>query len=288
MYGHAVRVAMAALLALALASCGGEDAPAGADTPVSFPYSLHTMGPVAVAGSYAFLSDAGDLQSRSAPRPSTDSEALLIHQSDAGGSSRVAFYAEIVAGDTFDWVLEGDDCYTRFTVTEVLPDPTGSPPRKLFAIELRHVVGLKCVGPQLTDEIQPVQFRWKPPPWRVGPDGIRQMLPNEPITGPGKYRLHAGSEVVIRIPAGMTVEVVDAGYSGGYWYSAVVDVESGAKLYFNDDTGEVEGRRFPEGLTEAAMERANALFDQIAASVETPGWSHLASPTPSPTSDARD
>ena len=245
---------------------------------MSFPYSLHTTTAVTAPGSYAFLSDADDLQSRSEPRPSTDSEALLIHQSDADGISRAAFYGEVRAGDIFDWVLGGDECYTRFTVTEVLPDPAGSPARKLFAIELRHALRWECDGAQLTDEIQPVKFRWSPSPWRMGPDGIRVTLPNEPLTGPGRYRLHSGSEVVIQIPAGMTIEVVGAGYSGGYYYSAVVDVESGAKLYFNDETGEVEGRRFPEGLPEADMERVNALFDQIAASVETPGWSHLYEP----------
>ncbi len=186
----------------------------------------------------------------------------------------MAFYEKVVAGDTFDWVLGGDECYTRFTVTEVLPDPAGSPARKLFAIEYRHVLRWECDGGQLTDEIQPVKFRWKPLPWLMGPDGIRLMLESEPLTGPGRYRLHAGSEVVIQIPTGMTIEVVSAGNSGGYSYSAVLDVESGAQLYFNDDTGEVEGRRFPEGFsgTDETGRDVNALFDQIAASVETPGW----------------
>ena len=258
-----------ALLAVAshdLASLGLEETCAPPPT-TNLPYNLHTTGAVTAQGSYAFLSDVNDLGS-TLERPIDGSFGLLIHQSDAGGASRAAFYDTVVAGDTFDW-WRGDDCYNRFKVLEVKPDPPGTPARKLLVIEEVQLIRFDCDGPRLRDEVQPLSFRWRPPPWDVGPDGIRQ-IENEPVTGPGRYRLDGASEVVIRIPAGVTIEVRGGGYAGGVYSLAVVDAETGARLSFDSDTGAVTGRWIPDDAADKAG--INALFDQIIASVEIPGW----------------
>ena len=48
--------------------------------------------------------------------------ALLIHKSDAHGASQAALYDAVAAGDLFEW-HEADDCFVRYKVTEVKPDP---------------------------------------------------------------------------------------------------------------------------------------------------------------------
>ncbi len=185
-----VAAALAALLALA-AAC--------APPPTTnLPYNLHTTGAVTAPGSYTFLSDVNDLGSTVSRYIEGAPFGLLIHQSDAGGASRAALYDTVVAGDTVDW-WRAEGCSIRFSVREVKPDPAGAPARKLLIMEYVHSIGADCVGPRLVDTPQAVEFRWRPPPWEVGPDGIRQLL-DEPVTGPGRYRLGSGSAVVVLVP----------------------------------------------------------------------------------------
>lgn len=259
-----------ALLALArhdLASLGLEETCAPPPT-TNLPYNLHTTGAVMAPGSYAFLSDVNDLGSTLDWYVHQGTFGFLVHQSDADGVSRAALYDTVAAGDTVDW-WRGEACSIRFSVREVKPDPAGSPARKLLVMEYVHSIGFSCSGPPLADAPQQVEFRWRPPPWKMGPDGIRQIQ-NEPVTGPGRYRLDGASEVVIRIPAGVTIEVRGGGYAGGVYSLAVVDVETGARLSFDSDTGAVTGRWIPDDVADKAG--VNALFDQIIASVEIPGW----------------
>ena len=228
-------------------------------------YDLHTPGSVAQPGGYAFLSDASDLQSRSALRTS-DSEALLLHASDASGSSRAAFYETIRAGDTVDW-WEGFGCFMRFRVTEVLPDPTGNPPRKLFAVEYVTDWLGRCDGHSEYGERRAMEFRWHPTPWLLGADGVRATL--EPATGPGRYRMGL-SLILVEVPAGMTVRS-GAAYDAGEWFIEVHDVESGAVLFLREETAEEDSRWLPAvppgGTAAGAPARdVNALFDRIAAS----------------------
>ena len=108
-------------------------------TPVApeattFRYDTYdTTGAVATAGSYAFLSNPDDtttaVATYEALRDGTTT-ALLIHTSDADGASRADVYDAVEAGDLFEW-HQADDCFVRYTVTEVKPDPTGTVPRKL-------------------------------------------------------------------------------------------------------------------------------------------------------------
>ena len=49
------------------------------------------------------------------------------------------------AGDTFEW-RQADDCFVRYTVTEIKPDPTGTVPRKLLAVEWLTYAFAGCSG----------------------------------------------------------------------------------------------------------------------------------------------
>ena len=107
-----------------------------------------TTGEVATAGSYAFLADPADTTSAvttyEALRDGTTT-ALLIHKSDAHGASQAALYDTVEAGDLFEW-HEADDCFVRYTVTEVKPDPAGAVPRKLLAVEWMTYAFTGCSG----------------------------------------------------------------------------------------------------------------------------------------------
>ncbi len=123
-----------------------EDAPAGTTT---FRYDTYdTTGAVSTAGSYAFLSDPDDTSTAvttyEALRDGTTT-ALLIHTSDAGGASRAGVYDAVEAGDLFEW-RQADACFVRYTVTEVKPDPTGTVPRKLLAVEWMTYAFAGCSG----------------------------------------------------------------------------------------------------------------------------------------------
>ena len=107
-----------------------------------------TTGEVATPGSYAFLADPADTSSAvttyEALRDGTTT-ALLIHKSDAHGASQAALYDAVAAGDTFEW-READDCFVRYKVTEVKPDPAGAVPRKLLAVEWMTYAYTGCSG----------------------------------------------------------------------------------------------------------------------------------------------
>ena len=110
--------------------------------------SYDTTGEVAEPGSYAFLADPADTTSAvstyEALRDGTTT-ALLIHKSDAHGASQAALYDTVEAGDTFEW-KEADDCFVRYTVTAVKPDPAGTVPRKSLGVESIAYAFTGCSG----------------------------------------------------------------------------------------------------------------------------------------------
>ena len=117
--------------------------------PTAFRYDTYdTTGAVAEPGSYAFLADPADTTSvvtnYEALRDGTTT-ALLIHKSDAHGASQAALYDAVEAGDLFEW-HEADDCFVRYTVTEVKTDPAGAVPRKLLAVEWMTYAYTGCSG----------------------------------------------------------------------------------------------------------------------------------------------
>ena len=122
--------------------------------PTTFRYdTFDTLGAVAEPGSYAFLADPADTTSAvttyEALRDGTTT-ALLIHKSDAHGASQAALYDAVEAGDLFEW-READDCFVRYKVTEVKPDPAGAVPRKLLAVEWMTYAFTGCSGAVATD-----------------------------------------------------------------------------------------------------------------------------------------
>ena len=95
----------------------------------------------------AQLADA-DTQSVAAPayealRDGT-ATALRIHETDAEGVSRAAFLDTVEVGDLFEW-YEADDCFVRYAVTELLPDPSGTP-RRLLGVEWMTYAFTGCSG----------------------------------------------------------------------------------------------------------------------------------------------
>ena len=124
-------------------------APAETPSQTTFRYDTYdTTGEVTEPGSYAFLADPAATTSAvttyEALRDGTTT-ALLIHKSDAHGASQAALYDAVAAGDLFEW-READDCFVRYKVTEVKPDPAGTAPRKLLAVEWMTYAFTGCSG----------------------------------------------------------------------------------------------------------------------------------------------
>ena len=108
-----------------------------------------TTGAVTTAGSYAFLTEGDDgtmsaVTTYEALRDGTTT-ALLIHTSDADETSRSDVYDDVGAGDIFEWT-EADDCFVRYTVTEVKPDPAGTVPQKALSVAWMTFAYTGCSG----------------------------------------------------------------------------------------------------------------------------------------------
>ena len=131
----------------------------------TFHYDTYdTTGAVAEPGSYAFLANPADTASAVTTYEGLrdgSATALRIHEADADGVSRAAFLDTVEAGDLFEW-HEADDCFVRYKVTEVKPDPTGTVPRRLLAVEWMTFTYTGCSGAiSASDNVQIV---WGPLP----------------------------------------------------------------------------------------------------------------------------
>ena len=121
-------------------------------------------GEATAPGSYAFLSGSDgatnvvatyeDLRNGTAKR-------LLIHKADAQGRSQAALYDAVAAGDLFEW-RQSYDCWVRYQVSEVKPDPPGPAPRKLLAVEWTTYAFTGCTGAIVADAA--VVLDWGPLP----------------------------------------------------------------------------------------------------------------------------
>ena len=120
-------------------------------------------GIVDAPGEYAFFSADGPITTYEGLRQ--DVERLVIHERDADGASWAAFYAEVAAGDDFEW-RETDDCWVRYLVDEVLPDPTDAP-LKALAVRWITYAYTGCSGTVATTGDR--MWTWEPPNIR-GPD----------------------------------------------------------------------------------------------------------------------
>ena len=143
-----------------------------------------TTGAITDDGDYAFLTDLDDLTSAVTTYEGLrdgSTTGLVIHTSDAGGTSRAALYDLVRTGDLFEW-RQASDCFVRYTVTDVKDDPAGNPPRKLLAVAWMTYAFTGCSGaisPTATASLQ-----WGPLPALGGTSltapvvhGIYQIVP---------------------------------------------------------------------------------------------------------------
>ena len=137
-----------------------------ADTALRYEtYDL--TGGAAAAGSYAFLADgaAGAVATYEGLRDGSAAQ-LLIHKTDAQGTSRATLYDAVAAGDLFEW-RQSYDCWVRYEVTEVKPDPPGAAQRKQLAVERTSYAFSGCTGAIAVDA--PVLLAWGALPDLGGP-----------------------------------------------------------------------------------------------------------------------
>ena len=154
-----------------------------ADTALRYEtYDL--TGTAASAGSYAFLTDttgAASVVTNYEGLRDGSAGALLVHTSDAQGTRQRSLYAAVAAGDLFEW-RESYDCWVRYRVTEVRPDPSGAAARKLLGVEWTTYAFTGCSGAIATDAA--VLLAWGPLPDLGGPSlaaplrhGPYQLIP---------------------------------------------------------------------------------------------------------------
>ena len=163
---------------------------AGTPSPTTFRYNiLDTTGAATTAGSYAFLTTAGDATSAfdNLGAVPADSVELRIHPADASGTSRAAFYDTVKVGDSFDYRTNGLECGLRFKVTSVATTTTPT-----FGLEWVFLYGGYCEGLDgMPGAARDVEFVWGVGPGIPDPDGVNALLRNEPA-GAGTYRLYEG------------------------------------------------------------------------------------------------
>ena len=109
-----------------------------------------TTGAVTDDGDYAFLTDPDDLTTMVTTYEGLrdgSTTGLVIHKNDGLGRVPADFLDLVEAGDIFEW-WEADDCFVRYTVTDVKDDPTGDnlPPRKLLAVAWMTYAFTGCSG----------------------------------------------------------------------------------------------------------------------------------------------
>ena len=144
-------------------------------------------GAITEPGHYAFLADPHDPSSVVSTyeelRDGT-ATALLIHTTDAHGGSQAALYDAVETGDLVEW-RQTAECWVRYQVTAVKPDPAGAEPRKLLAVAWMTYAFAGCSGavatttaatlewgdlpnlggPSLTTPIQHGPFQLVPDDW---------------------------------------------------------------------------------------------------------------------------
>ena len=120
-----------------------------ADTALRYEtYDL--TGAAASAGSYAFLTSAASAVTTYEGLRDGTAKQLLIHTSDAQETPQRSLYTAVAAGDLFEW-RESYDCWVRYRVTEVRPDPSGAAVRKLLGVEWTTYAFTGCSGAIATD-----------------------------------------------------------------------------------------------------------------------------------------
>jgi len=226
---------------------------------------------VSTAGSYAFLTDKDSTTS------TTDdyyyigeAEAILVNVSDSHGASQTVLYNNITVGDVLEWYpVAHPECWKRHRVTAILPDPPGSPPRKLFAVEGLPTEVDECLEETVSPGAHSVELRWNPPGAHHGPTGYPIMLQGQPVTGGATYRVAPHSPILIDVPEGMTLVRFTGGIVAAHDPPVGLrDVGSGSTLVLGLHTG-VELERGMAATPVDDSRNVAALFDQIVASARS-------------------
>ena len=154
----------------------------------------------------------------------------------------------------------------RLKVTEVRPDPSGTPPRKLYVVDEVAWDGAGCAsGIKKVDAPQLMEFRWRQPPWRVAPDGLREFW-DEAVPGPGRYQI---DNLSIEVPENTSLRA-GTYYHAGATGIVLTDPDRTFSIHFDADSGVERSRRtrpLTPGASGASAEDVNSLLNQIAASV---------------------
>ncbi len=154
------------------------------DTPDGLLYTTYDRsGQATTPGSYAFLDEAGDVVTTYEGLRDGTATGLRLHTTDADGAALASVHGEVAVGDIFEW-RKADDCFVRYTVTEVKPDPAGTAPRKHLAIEWMTYAFTGCTGAIAANTA--ASFAWGPLPdlggtsltapirhalWQIVPEG---------------------------------------------------------------------------------------------------------------------
>ena len=238
----------------------------------SFRYDIYdTTGQATADGSHALLMTEGTQTSAVTQHGDLVERVtgIIVNVKEGDGTAHVDFYRSIKTGDVVEWVPTGnEECWQRYRVTAIQPDPAGSPARKLFSLEPLSKFFLKCSGEIVpASGVLEVELRWNPPPTRPAADGTPTLLMNQPVTGPLTVRIAPFSLATIDIPAGMSI-VRNTPYvmgSDGIHSTTVDDVKSGSRLAIDIRRG-VEVHRDIVTVEDDTRD-VGALFDQIAASL---------------------
>ena len=99
-------------------------------------------GIVDAPGEHAFFTNRGPAITYEGLR--NDVIQVVIHKQDAGGAMRDAIYDDVEVGDDFEW-REASDCWVRYVVERVLPDPTDIP-LKVLAVRRYGYAYTGCSG----------------------------------------------------------------------------------------------------------------------------------------------
>ena len=99
-------------------------------------------GIVDAPGEHAFFTNRGPAITYEGLR--NDVIQVVIHKQDAGGAMRDAIYDDVEVGDDFEW-REASDCWVRYVVERVLPDPTDLP-LKVLAVKRYGYAYTGCSG----------------------------------------------------------------------------------------------------------------------------------------------
>ena len=160
--------------------------------------TLDTTGAVTTAGSYAFLEDPDDTGTAVTTYEGLrdgSTTALLVHQADGYGASQAALYDAVAVDDLVEW-RQAPDCFVRYQVTAVKPDPTGTVPQKLLGVTWMTYAFTGCTGTIATTTAATLD--WSDLPdlggaslttpvrhglWQIVPQGMTSVM-EEPVSLP--------------------------------------------------------------------------------------------------------